>query len=165
MLLQLEVSLIAMGKTRRKIKPLTPRKSKAGKPFPISRLRLAVQQQRRQQQQQQQQQKKKKSKVSKLRLAVQQQRQQQLVAGGGGDDDDDAQPDGGGGGGDDDDDGEDEFSAASFALSVLENSGVRTYLRSTAGGALRGHNLTNCLKHAVSLAQYVYEKVSGRRQI
>jgi hypothetical protein len=51
MLLQLEASLITIGKTRRKIKLLIPRKSKAATPFPISKLRrLAVQQQQQQQQ-------------------------------------------------------------------------------------------------------------------
>jgi len=54
---------------------------------------------------------------------------------------------------------ENEFTAAKMAYSILLSSGMTVYLRSVAGGGLRGNNLQNCLKRTASLAQYVYEMV------
>jgi len=72
--------------------------------------------------------------------------------------------DGGGGGGDDGEEeepAEDELTVAGLARSILESSGVTAYLKSTAGGSLRDHNLENCLTQTVLFAEFTYEQVSG----
>jgi len=54
---------------------------------------------------------------------------------------------------------ENEYTAAKMAYSILLSSGMTAFLRSIAGGSLRGNNLLSCLKRAVSLALFVYEMV------